>query len=53
MVHTADNVKNRPSFMCNCCACCCMLLTSINTHGVDGIVKTSNAIAEKKQSPPL
>jgi ferredoxin len=30
-VQMADNVKNRPSFICNCCACCCEMLEGFRT----------------------
>ena len=28
LVHTLENVQNDPSYMCNCCGCCCELLGS-------------------------
>jgi Na+-translocating ferredoxin:NAD+ oxidoreductase subunit B len=27
LVHTSNNSKDRPSFICNCCSCCCTILT--------------------------
>lgn len=30
LVHIADNVKNAPSWICSCCACCCEQLGAIN-----------------------
>lgn len=27
LVHTSTNSKDRPSFICNCCSCCCTILT--------------------------
>ncbi|MCK4578216.1 MAG: 4Fe-4S ferredoxin, partial [Candidatus Marinimicrobia bacterium] len=26
LTHITDNVRNRPSFICNCCGCCCELV---------------------------
>jgi len=28
LVHTGDNVQNRPTFLCLCCSCCCGILNS-------------------------
>jgi len=28
LVHMADNVQRQPTFMCNCCGCCCEMLLS-------------------------
>jgi Pyruvate/2-oxoacid:ferredoxin oxidoreductase delta subunit len=30
LVQIADNVRNRPTYICNCCACCCGQLQAIN-----------------------
>src|SRR5512138_111945 len=30
LVQLADNVASRPSFICNCCGCCCEQLQAIN-----------------------
>jgi Pyruvate/2-oxoacid:ferredoxin oxidoreductase delta subunit len=32
LVHIADNVRNRPSYVCNCCSCCCEQLRSVNRY---------------------
>lgn len=42
LVHTMDNVKDKGSFMCHCCGCCCHLLRSINEHGLSGAVAPSS-----------
>jgi electron transport complex protein RnfB len=34
LVHLTWNVKNGHFFICNCCGCCCGVLTSINELGV-------------------
>jgi ferredoxin len=30
LVHISDNVRRRPSWICNCCACCCEQIQVIN-----------------------
>jgi len=37
LVQTADNFKNRPYFICNCCGCCCDLLSAINVFGLPAV----------------
>ncbi len=46
LVLNADNVKNRVSFICQCCSCCCNLLTGISKYGYSNIVVTSTFIAK-------
>lgn len=45
LVQIADNVQNKPTFMCHCCGCCCAQLTAINRLGISHAVHTSNYIA--------
>jgi NAD-dependent dihydropyrimidine dehydrogenase PreA subunit len=45
LVHIADNVQRRVSYLCQCCGCCCGQLQAINRYGLPGAVKTSAAIA--------
>ncbi len=49
MVHIADNVQNKITYICNCCSCCCGQLQAINRYGLDGAVKTSAYIAQIEQ----
>ncbi|MDT8900215.1 ATP-binding protein [Anaeroselena agilis] len=44
LVHLADNVANKPAFVCHCCGCCCGVLRTINEQGVMA-VHPSNFIA--------
>ncbi len=37
LVQIVDNVQNRPTWLCNCCGCCCGQLTSISRHGLRGV----------------
>jgi len=50
LVHIGDNVKNRPSFICHCCRCCCGFLQGITHLKVTNTVMTSNFIAEVDKS---
>ncbi len=37
LVQIADNVLNRPSWICNCCGCCCGQLQGINMTGLAAV----------------
>ncbi|MGD8609158.1 MAG: 4Fe-4S dicluster domain-containing protein, partial [Myxococcales bacterium] len=37
LVQIADNVKKEPAYVCNCCACCCGQLSSINDFGLKAV----------------
>lgn len=45
LVQIADNVRNRPTWICNCCGCCCLQLQAINRHGVLNAIRTSPFLA--------
>jgi ferredoxin len=40
LTHVTDNVRDRPSFLCNCCRCCCELLAGVQMGFQEGIAKT-------------
>lgn len=40
LTHVTDNVRDRPSFVCNCCRCCCELMAGVQMGFEDGIAKT-------------
>jgi len=47
LVQLADNVLNRPTYICNCCGCCCGQLSAINEYDLpavnpSGFVPTSD-----------
>ncbi len=45
LAQTGDNVRNEVSYLCNCCGCCCGMMTAIKRFNIyDGIVP-SNWIA--------
>jgi NAD-dependent dihydropyrimidine dehydrogenase PreA subunit len=40
LTHVTDNVREQPSFICNCCRCCCELMTGVQKGFHDGLAKT-------------
>ena len=40
LTHITDNIRHKPSFICNCCRCCCELLAGVQTGYNNGIAKT-------------
>jgi ferredoxin len=40
LTHITDNIRHKPSFICNCCSCCCELLAGVQMGYHDGIAKT-------------
>lgn len=41
LTHVTDNIRNRPSFICNCCSCCCELLGGVIKGFPSGVAKTN------------
>lgn len=39
LTHVTDNVREQPSFLCNCCRCCCELMAGVQTGFTEGIAK--------------
>jgi len=37
LVQVADNVKSRPTFVCNCCGCCCEQLQAVSRWGLPAV----------------
>jgi ferredoxin len=37
LVQIADNVQNRPTFVCNCCGCCCEQLRAVSHFGLPAV----------------
>lgn len=44
LTHVTDNVRNKPSFICNCCGCCCHIMAGVQAGYYTGVAK-SNFIA--------
>ncbi|MGW8194844.1 MAG: ATP-binding protein [Desulforhopalus sp.] len=40
LTHITDNIRYKPSFICNCCSCCCELLGGVISGFPMGIAKT-------------
>lgn len=45
LVHLLDNVKRNPTYLCNCCSCCCEALSVYRRAKVDASAFASNYIA--------
>ena len=41
LTHITDNIRNKPTFICNCCRCCCEIMAGIQAGYFDGVAKTS------------
>jgi len=41
LTHVTDNIRNRPTFICNCCGCCCHIMEGVQMGYYDGVAKTS------------
>jgi Na+-translocating ferredoxin:NAD+ oxidoreductase RNF subunit RnfB len=41
LTHITDNVRHKPSFICNCCSCCCELMAGVQAGYSDGVAKTT------------
>lgn len=41
LTHITDNVRHKPSFICNCCSCCCELMAGVKAGFKDGVGKTA------------
>ncbi len=46
LVYVADNVKRRPTFICNCCGCCCGMLGAFKKFQITHAVATSTYVAQ-------
>jgi Pyruvate/2-oxoacid:ferredoxin oxidoreductase delta subunit len=43
LVQIADNVRHRPTYICNCCSCCCGQLRAINEFDLPAVVPSGFA----------
>jgi len=41
LTHVTDNIRNRPTFICNCCGCCCEIMAGIQMGYYNGVAKSS------------
>ena len=50
LTHITDNIRHKPSFICNCCVCCCELLAGVQMGYHNGIAKTGfKAVIDKQR----
>ena len=40
LTHVTDNIRSHPSFICNCCRCCCELMAGVQMGYTGGIART-------------
>lgn len=45
LTHITDNIRHKPSFICNCCSCCCELLGGVQQGFPLGVAKTGYTLA--------
>ncbi len=46
LVHITDNVREKVSFICNCCGCCCGFLSAVNKLNLPSVVASSGFVIE-------
>lgn len=46
LVHITDNIRDKISFICNCCGCCCGFLSAINKLNLPSVVANSGFVVE-------
>ena len=40
LTHITDNIRHKPTFICNCCGCCCEIMAGVQMGYYDGVAKT-------------
>jgi len=45
LTHITDNIRHKPSFICNCCSCCCELLGGVMRGFPHGIAKSNYTLS--------
>lgn len=50
LTHITDNIRHKPSFICNCCSCCCELLAGVQAGYHDGVGKTGLRVTVDKET---
>ncbi len=40
LTHITDNIRQKPSFICNCCSCCCEIMHGVQAGFHTGVGKT-------------
>lgn len=50
LTHVTDNIRYKPSFICNCCSCCCELLGGVIRGFPMGVAKTNYTLQINRDS---
>lgn len=50
LTHITDNIRYKPSFICNCCSCCCELLGGVMQGFPNGVAKTGYLLHIEKET---
>lgn len=50
LTHITDNIRHKPSFICNCCSCCCELLGGVSRGFPMGVAKTNYTLAINEET---
>ena len=45
LTHITDNIRHKPSFICNCCSCCCELLGGVMRGFPAGVAKAGYTLS--------
>lgn len=52
LTHVTDNIRHKPSFICNCCSCCCELMGGVQQGFVNGIAKANFTLHQDSDTCP-
>ncbi len=50
LTHITDNIRHKPSFICNCCSCCCELLGGVMKGFPAGVAKAPFVLEINEES---
>ena len=50
LTHITDNIRYKPSFICNCCSCCCELLGGVMQGFPQGVAKAPFSLKINEES---
>jgi len=50
LTHITDNIRHKPSFICNCCSCCCELLGGVLQGYTDGVAKANYTLDVERET---
>lgn len=50
LTHITDNIRHKPSFICNCCSCCCELLGGVLMGYHDGVAKANYTLEVNRET---